>query len=574
MFQGISASPGIAMGKAYLINEDKIDIQKEDAPNSDLEMAKFQEARDNSAQEIQKIKEITFAKMGKEKSDIFEAHLLLLNDPEIIKQTQNLVIKEKVTSLWAIDQISKNFIALFESMDDEYMKERAADIKDVFTRVKRHLLGLKTQDLSLIDQDVILVSHDLTPSQTAIMNKKFVLGFITDVGGKTSHSAIMARTMEIPAVVGVENISQIIKDDDILIFDGSTGDVFINPDDKTIKKYEVLKDSEKKQRKELDELLGQESITLDGHHVEIAGNIGTLHDLDSFEKNDAESVGLYRTEFLFMDRTSMPSEQEQFEAYTKIIKRLDGKQCIIRTLDIGGDKKLDYLDIGQEENPFLGYRAIRICLNQPEIFKPQLRALLRASVFGPIGIMFPMISSLEELLDAKRILQECKDELKLEGSEFSDNILTGMMIEVPSAALMTDILAKHVDFFSIGTNDLTQYSCAVDRMNEKIEKLYNPFHPGLLRLIHMTIKNAKDHNIMPAMCGSMAHIPELVPLFLGMGLHEFSMSPMHVLPTRKLIRSLNYKECTEIVEKVLQCGSAQEVKTSLQDFLRAKNLRE
>jgi phosphotransferase system enzyme I (PtsI) len=561
------------MGKAYVLNNEALQISKGKIQDINLEIEKFSSAIEKAKIEITKIREVTLEKMGSEKAQIFDAHLLLAEDPEIKKQVINKIETEKVNCSWALKEVTDQFINLFNSMEDEYMKERASDIKDVFTRVQFHIAGIQSNDLSLLDKDVIIVAHDLTPSQTAVMNKNHVLGFITEIGGKTSHSAIMARTMEIPAVVGLGEISDKVKNEDFILFDGSSGQVYINPTQEIINEFNQKKKKEAEVKAKLDSLVGQESITLDGHKVEIAGNIGTYNDLDSFEKNDAESVGLYRTEFLFMDRSSMPSEQEQYEAYSKIIKRLNGKRCIIRTLDIGGDKKLDYLDIGEEENPFLGYRAIRVCLKDKDLFKAQLRALLRASVHGPIGIMFPMISSLEELLEAKAVLEECKTELSKENQQYNHEILVGMMIEIPAAAVMTDVLANHVNFFSIGTNDLTQYTCAVDRMNEKIEKLYDPFHPGLLRLIHMTIKNANEKNIMPAMCGSMAHIKELVPLFLGMGLHEFSMSPLHVLPTRELIRALNYQDCKGLVEKIMTCGSAHEVKNTLQNFLKSKNLQ-
>ena len=452
---------------------------------------------------------------------------------------------------------------MFEAMEDAYLKERASDIRDVTSRLLYTLLKKKKISLENLNQPVILIARDLTPSQTASMDRKNVLGFLTDIGGKTSHTAIMARTPEIPAIVGLGNISTKINDGDTIAFDGETGEVAINPTAEEITFFNKRHAAFLAIKKEQEQMIGFPSITLDGTHVELAANIGTPNDLDALNRNDAEAVGLYRTEFLFMDRTSMPTEDEQYHAYAQVIKGLKGKNCIIRTLDIGGDKKLDYLDIGAEANPFLGYRAIRICLREPELFKTQLRALIRASVHGPLSVMFPMISSLEEILAVKKIWTEVTIELDTKKVPFSHNIQLGIMIEIPSAAILSDILADHVDFFSIGTNDLTQYTCAVDRMNEKIEHLYNPYNPGLLRLIHMTIKNARAKNKMVGICGSMAHQKDLVPLFVGMGISELSMSAMHILSTRKIIRGLKKSDCEKLVAEFLKLGTADEVKNLL-----------
>ena len=567
-FEGISASPGIAIGRAFLYdNELNYEIEKREITDFDHEVERLKSSIAEAKEEILSIREKTLEKLGEEKAQIFDAHILLLEDPEILSQVRTMMGTDRVSPEWALNKVTQNFIDIFEAMDDEYMRERASDIRDVFSRVKRHLLGLKNMDLSLLKDEVILIAHDLAPSETATMNKDSVLGFITNIGGKTSHSAIMARTMEIPAVVGVSNITNIVKDDDLVVFDGSEGKIYINPSKDLLKSFEVKKEEFQKQKSELSSFVGVKSQTRDGRLVEVAGNIGQLQDLDSFEKNDAEAVGLYRTEFLFMDRDRMPSEEEQFQVYSKIVKRLNGKECIFRTLDIGGDKKLPYLNVAEEENPFLGYRAIRICLNDIDLFKTQLRAILRTSTMGKIGIMFPMISNLEELLKAKSILEETKSELLSDGHQLSNDIKVGMMIEVPSSALISDILAKHVDFFSIGTNDLTQYTCAVDRMNEKISHLYDPFNPGLLRLIQMVAKASKDHGVKLAMCGSMAHDPLLVPVFLGMGFDELSMSPMHVLPTRKLISELDTSNCRELVSEIMNIGESNKIKETLNKFL-------
>ena len=567
-YEGISASPGVAIGRAFIYdNGHNLEIEKREITNVESEYERLIKAIADSKNEISSIREKTFQKLGEKKAQIFDAHLLLLEDPEILSQVKNMMNTEKVSPEWSLEQVTTNFINIFEAMDDEYMRERAADIRDVFSRVKRHLLGLKNMDLSLLNEEVILIAHDLTPSETATMNKESVLGFVTNIGGKTSHSAIMARTMEIPAVVGVSNITEYVKEDDVIVFDGEEGKVYINPSKELLKEFEQRKLDLEKVKNELNSYVGKKSETLDGIQVEVAGNIGQLQDLDSFEKNDAEAVGLYRTEFLFMDRDQMPSEEEQYQIYSKIVERLNGKECIFRTLDIGGDKKLDYLHVGEEENPFLGYRAIRICLDDRELFKTQLRAILRTSVIGNIGIMFPMISNLDELLAAKEILNEAKAELKARGLEISDDIKIGMMIEIPSSAIISDILAKHVDFFSIGTNDLTQYTCAVDRMNEKISHLYDPYNPGLLRLINMVSKAALENNVKLAMCGSMAHDRLLVPLFVAMGFDELSMSPMHVLPTRKLLSTLDSKKCQDVLSEVMTMGTSKEITQRLESFL-------
>lgn len=565
--EGICASPGIAIGKAFIHSvESEFNIIKDTVECTDSEIERLNFAIEKSRIDIKKVRDLTFEKLGEEKAQIFDAHELLLLDPEMKKQVEGIIRAENICAPWALNSVMTQYHTMFSMMEDEYMKERASDIKDVFSRTLRHLLGKKNQDLSLLDEEVIVVAHDLTPSETATMNKDSVIGFLTNIGGKTSHSAIMARTMEIPAVVGVTNITEIVKDEDFVIFDGTTGKVHINPDEDTLNLYRQKKLELERQKLELEKFKGIVTKTIDGTRVEIAGNIGQLQDVDSLNKNDAEAVGLYRTEFLFMDRHEMPSEQEQFEVYSKVLEGLNGKSCIFRTLDIGGDKNLTYLNVGKEENPFLGYRAIRICLDRVDLFKTQLRAILRASSKGPIGIMFPMISTLSELLKAKEILEECKLELKAEGKEYCTKIKIGMMIEVPSSALMSDIFAKHVDFFSLGTNDLTQYTCAVDRMNERISHLYNPFNSGLLRLINIVAKNATENDVTLCMCGSMAHDPLLVPLFVGMGFNELSMSPMHVLETKKLVSSLNVSECEKLVEEIMQLGDENEIIERLELF--------
>jgi phosphotransferase system enzyme I (PtsI) len=559
MIKGTNASPGIALGKALLLEHRDLNIESTSIDNVELEEKKFKDSIEKSREELIEIKEKALRELGEEKAKIFEAHLMVLEDPELIDATIEKVRTEKINSEYAIYEIRNSFIKMFESIDDEYMRERAADIKDVTDRIIRNILGEENSDLSNLENEIILVCHDLTPSDTATMAKEKVLGFLTNIGGRTSHSAIMARSLEIPAVVGLKNITSKVKNNDFVILDGETGEVIINPDVETKEKYRKLKEDLERKQNELKWLIGKETKTIDDYHVELAGNIGTPNDIDGLLRNDAEGVGLYRTEFLYMNRENFPSEEEQFEAYKKVLEGMAPKPIVIRTLDIGGDKELPYLKMDKEMNPFLGYRAIRLCLDRVDIFKTQLRALLRASVHGNLKIMFPMISSLEELLSAKEILDEVKNELNSEGIGFSKEIQVGMMIEVPSAAIISDILAKHVDFFSIGTNDLIQYTCAVDRMNEKIHHLYNQFNPAVLRLIKLVIDNAHKEGKWVGMCGESAGDKKMIPILLGMGLDEFSMSPISVLPARKLINSLKLKDVQILAEKVLQLGTAKEI---------------
>lgn len=565
-FKGLGASEGIAYAKAYLFVHHDLDVKEYRVENIDLELKKLERAISESTIELERIREITKERIGEESALIFDSHIMLLQDPEWIGQVEHAVKESKICAEAAFVTVSEQFVTLFESMEDEYMRERASDIKDVSQRVISHLLGVKIHDLSLINEDVVIIARDLTPSQTATMNKRYVKGFITDIGGKTSHSAIMARTLSIPAIVGTENSTTTIKEGDAVLMDGETGEYWVNPSELFVQELMQKQKKLDAQREELKKFRGLTSETIDSHVVELAGNIGTPADIDSLLENDAEAVGLYRTEFVFMDRKSMPTEEEQFEAYKKVLEALDGKFCIIRTLDIGGDKKLPYLQVPEEENPFLGYRAIRICLDDTELFKTQLRALLRASVYGNLGIMFPMISSYEEIAQAKVILEECQNELKSKKIAFSNEIKLGVMIEIPSAALMVDQFAELIDFISIGTNDLTQYTCAVDRMNAKIEKLYNPYNPGLLRLIHLAIKEANISGLKSAMCGTMSHMPLLVPFLVGCGLQEFSMSPSHILATRKLVRSLKFTDCQKLAERILECKTSEEVLKELKNF--------
>ncbi|PBF93359.1 phosphoenolpyruvate--protein phosphotransferase [Clostridioides difficile] len=563
-YKGIGASPGVALGKALVVEHSELVIEKKSIDNVEAEIAKLEDAVAVSKEELVKVKEKASEELGAEEAEIFEAHLLVLEDPELIGSAIDKIKTESVNAEYALNEIKEMFVSMFESMDNEYMKERAADIKDVTNRILRHILGIKVVDLSALSEEVVLIAHDLTPSDTATMNKKMVLGFLTDIGGRTSHTAIMSRTLEIAAIVGLNDITSKVKDGDFVVFNGDTGEVIVNPDEETINKYTELKAKYEDERKALQLLKGKPSVTLDGKHVELAGNIGTPNDIEGLIKNDAEGVGLYRTEFLYMDRDSFPTEEIQYEAYKAVLEGMDGKPIVIRTLDIGGDKELSYLSMEPEMNPFLGYRAIRLCLYRKDIFKTQLRALYRASVHGRLRIMFPMISSLEELLQAKEVVKEVLAELDSEGVAYAKDVEIGMMIEVPSAAVISDVLAKHVDFFSIGTNDLIQYTCAVDRMNQKISYLYNQFNPAVLRLIKTVIDNAHKEGKWAGMCGESAGDQKMIPILLGMGLDEFSMSPISILPARKLITSVKESDMKKLADDVFNMGTAEEIKSYIE----------
>ena len=561
--KGIPASPGLAIAKALIVKHVDLNVEATLKNPVNEEIQRFNDAIKSSSEDINQVRNKAVEELGEDKAAIFDAHLMILEDPEMVASTISMIESSKVSAEYAFQSITNQFVQIFESMNNEYMKERAADIKDVSKRVISKLLGQESIDLSKLDSDVILIAHDLTPSETATMDKSKVLGFITEIGGKTSHTAIMARTLEIPAVVGFTGATETIKNGDLVMVNGVTGMININPSQEEINSFTTKQDEYIRYRNDLKEFHGKETLTKDGHHVELAGNIGSAEDLDVLLKNDAEGVGLFRTEFLYMNRDQFPSEEEQFTAYKTILEGMKNKPVVIRTLDIGGDKHLDYLKLNEEMNPFLGYRAIRICLDQPEIFRTQLRALFRASVYGNLRIMFPMISSLEELLEARKVVDSVKAELMNEGVSYSESVQIGMMIEIPSAAIISDILAKHVDFFSIGTNDLIQYSCAVDRMNEKISHLYNPYHPALIRMVKMVIDAGHSEGIWVGMCGEVAGDPTMIPLLLGLGLDEFSMSPISILSSRKIMSELSMEKCRNIATQVMSLSDSDSIKRFL-----------
>jgi len=560
MIKGIAASSGISIAKAMKKEVIEINIEKREISDITAEQNKFQSAIEKSKVEIQDLVKHTKENIGESEAQVFEAHLMILEDPEVAKRVEEKLQNEKLCIEYLYQTITDEFIEMFMQIPDAYLRERAHDLQDVRDRVIRHLMGIETKDFSNLSSETIIIARDLTPSDTASLDKRHAIGFVTEIGGATSHSAIMARTLEIPAVVGTGNILSQVNDGDMIIIDGDSGAVIVNPTDDEIAEYQKLSQERNEFKKELEKLIGQASKSKDGHEVELAANIGSPNDLEGVIKYDSEGVGLYRTEFLYMDNTAWPTEEEQYQAYKKVAEGLEGKPVVIRTLDIGGDKELSYYDLPEEMNPFLGYRAIRLCLDQPNIFKTQLRAIFRASVHGNIRIMFPMISSVEELRAAKKIVAEVKAELKSENIPYDDKTQLGMMIEIPAAAVISDLLAKEVDFFSLGTNDLIQYTTAVDRMNHKISYLYNPFNPAVIRLINTVIKNGHKEGAWVGMCGETAGNPLLVPLFLAMGLDEFSMSPSSILRARHIIQKHSKAELEAKLPEVLSMATAEEIK--------------
>lgn len=560
LINGIAASDGVAIAKAYLLVEPDLSFTNEKVTDTDAEIQKFRNALEASKIELTKIRNNAEKQLGPDKAAIFDAHLLVLDDPELIQPIEDKIANEKVSAPEALDEVTSQFITIFESMDNEYMRERAADIRDVSKRVLAHLLGVELPNPSMIDESVVIVGNDLTPSDTAQLNKEFVQGFVTNIGGRTSHSAIMSRSLEIAAVVGTKSVAKEVKQGDMVIVDGITGDVIVDPTEDELIAYQNKRERFFEDKKELQKLRDAETVTIDGEHAELAANIGTPDDLYGVMENGAEGIGLYRTEFLYMGRDQMPTEDEQFEAYKKVLETMKDKRVVVRTLDIGGDKELPYLNLPKEMNPFLGYRAIRLCLDQQDIFRTQLRALLRASAYGKLNIMFPMVATINEFRDAKAILLEEKENLKNDGHDVSDEIELGIMVEIPSTAALADIFAKEVDFFSIGTNDLIQYTMAADRMSERVSYLYQPYNPAILRLVKQVIEASHKEGKWTGMCGEMAGDETAIPLLLGLGLDEFSMSATSILKARRQINGLSKNEMSELANRAINCATQEEVK--------------
>lgn len=572
--KGIAASDGIAVAPAYLLVEPDLSFSKTSVSDVDAEVARFKKVVEESTKELEKVRDKAKESLGPEEAQVFDAHLLFLSDPEFTGAIETEIKDQKINAEAALDETAQKFITIFEGMtDNAYMQERAADVRDVSKRLMAHLLGKKLPDPAAIDHEVVVVAYDLTPSDTAQLNKKYVKGFVTDVGGRTAHSAIMARSLEIPAVVGTETITKDVKDGDMLIADGLDGDAIINPTDAQIEEYTKKGEAFAKQKEEWKKLKNEPSVTANGKKFIIAANIGTPNDMKGVKENGAEAIGLYRTEFLYMDSKDFPSEEAQFNAYKKVIEDMDGKQTIIRTCDIGGDKHLDYWDLPEEMNPFLGVRAIRLSMQYKDIFRTQLRALLRASAYGPLGIMFPMIGTLAELREAKQILAEEKDKLAKEGVKIGDDLQVGMMIEVPAAAVLADQFAKEVDFFSIGTNDLIQYTMAADRGNDNVSYLYQPYNPSVLRLIKHTIDGAHENGIWCGMCGEAAGDDIMFPILLSMGLDEYSMSATSILRIRSLMKKINTEDIKELANKACFVSeTADENKKLVEETMKKLNI--
>ncbi|HBI8803190.1 TPA: phosphoenolpyruvate--protein phosphotransferase [Staphylococcus aureus] len=569
LIKGIAASDGVAIAKAYLLVEPDLTFDKnEKVTDVEGEVAKFNNAIEASKVELTKIRNNAEVQLGSDKAAIFDAHLLVLDDPELIQPIQDKIKNENANAATALTDVTTQFVTIFESMDNEYMKERAADIRDVSKRVLSHILGIELPNPSMIDESVVIVGNDLTPSDTAQLNKEFVQGFATNIGGRTSHSAIMSRSLEIPAIVGTKSITQEVKQGDMIIVDGLNGDVIVNPTEDELIAYQDKRERYFADKKELQKLRDADTVTVDGVHAELAANIGTPNDLPGVIENGAQGIGLYRTEFLYMGRDQMPTEEEQFEAYKEVLEAMNGKRVVVRTLDIGGDKELSYLNLPEEMNPFLGYRAIRLCLAQQDIFRPQLRALLRASVYGKLNIMFPMVATINEFREAKAILLEEKENLKNEGHDISDDIELGIMVEIPATAALADVFAKEVDFFSIGTNDLIQYTLAADRMSERVSYLYQPYNPSILRLVKQVIEASHKEGKWTGMCGEMAGDETAIPLLLGLGLDEFSMSATSILKARRQINGLSKNEMTELANRAVDCATQEEVIELVNNYVK------
>ncbi|WP_205271838.1 phosphoenolpyruvate--protein phosphotransferase [Lactococcus taiwanensis] len=572
MLKGIAASSGVAVAKAYLLVQPDLSFETKTITDTANEEARLDAALATSQSELQLIKDKAVTTLGEEAASVFDAHMMVLADPDMTAQIKAAINDKKVNAEAALKEVTDMFIGIFEGMtDNAYMQERAADIKDVTKRVLAHLLGVKLPSPALIDEEVIIVAEDLTPSDTAQLDKKYVKAFVTNIGGRTSHSAIMARTLEIPAVLGTNNITELASEGQLLAVSGLTGEVILDPTEEQQSEFHKAGEAYAAQKAEWAALKDAETVTADGRHFELAANIGTPKDVEGVNDNGAEAVGLYRTEFLYMDAQDFPTEDDQYEAYKAVLEGMNGKPVVVRTMDIGGDKTLPYFDLPKEMNPFLGWRALRISLSTAGdgMFRTQLRALLRASVHGKLRIMFPMVALLTEFRAAKKIYEEEKAKLIAEGVPVAEGIEVGIMIEIPAAAMLADQFAKEVDFFSIGTNDLIQYTMAADRMNEQVSYLYQPYNPSILRLINNVIKAAHAEGKWAGMCGEMAGDQTAVPLLMGMGLDEFSMSATSVLQTRSLMKRLDSKKMEELANKALsECATMEEVVTLVEEYTK------
>lgn len=570
MYKGTNASAGIGIGKAAIIKEVEMVIRADKVSDTAAEVERFRGALAGTMAQTEELARELATKVGEKEAEIMQGHLMLLSDPMLTGEIENVITGDGVCGEFAIETVCCMYADMFASMDDELMQQRATDMRDIKTRMQQSLLGIKPVDISALPEGSIIVARDLTPSMTAGINPAHVTGIVTELGGKTSHSAILARALEIPAVVALSGIMDQVSDGDAMVLDGSTGEVIIKPEEAVLEAYREKRDVFLKEKKELEHYIGQATITKDGVSVELVGNIGKPEDADKVLQYDGEGVGLFRTEFLFMDRSCMPTEEEQFEAYKSVAQAMHGKPVIIRTLDIGGDKEIPYMGLEKDENPFLGYRAIRFCLDRKDdIYKPQLRALLRASAFGEIKIMIPMVTCIEEYREAKALIEELKHELDEKGIGYNKEIPVGIMVETAAASLIADIFAKEVDFFSIGTNDLTQYTMSVDRGNDKVSYLYSTFNPAVLRSIKRIIECGRAEGIMVGMCGEAASDPMMIPLLLAFGLNEFSMSASAILKARKMITGYSVSELQSIADKAMSFATTKEVEDYMESFVNS-----
>ncbi|MEY8356053.1 phosphoenolpyruvate--protein phosphotransferase [Lachnospiraceae bacterium 54-53] len=568
MLKGTSASAGIGIGKAVVVEETELKIKRETIVDSETEKARFKAAVEQAMEETAALAKDLAAKVGGKEAEILNGHLLLFSDPMLTGEIENSIAEEKVNSEYAVEKVCNTYSDMFASMGDELMQQRATDMHDIKTRIQKILMGVNSVDISSLPEGSVIAAKDLTPSMTAGIDPKKVTGIVTELGGKTSHSAILARALEIPAVVALEGFLDQVTDGEDIVLDGSKGIVIVNPDQSVKEEYAAKREAFLKEKKELEQYIGKPTVTKDGTSIELVANIGRPEDVEKVLHYDGEGIGLFRTEFLFMDRTSMPTEEEQFEAYRKVTVALNGKPVIIRTLDIGGDKEIPYMGLEKDENPFLGYRAIRFCLDRKEdVYKPQLRALLRASAFGNIRIMVPMVTCLEEYREARALIEEVKKELDEKGISYKKDIQVGIMVETAAASLMADAFAREVDFFSIGTNDLTQYTMSVDRGNDKVSYLYSPLNPAVLRSIRHIIECGRREGIMVGMCGEAASDPMLIPLLLAFGLNEFSMSASAILNARKLITGYSIEELQAVAEKAMTFVTVKEVEEYMKEFI-------
>lgn len=570
MYKGTSASSGIGIGPAVIVEEAELVIKREAVADAAAEVERFKGALDQTMKDTETLAADLATRVGKKEAEILQGHLMLLMDPMLTGEIENTIIGEGICSEYAIEQVCSMYASVFAAMEDELMQQRATDMNDIKTRMQRVLLGIQSVDIASLPAGSILVAKDLTPSMTAGINPANVAGIVTELGGKTSHSAILARALEIPAVVAVNDFLNQVKNGDQVVLDGSEGVVYVNPDADVAAEYAEKREKFLKEKKELEQYIGKPTITKDGVTVELVANIGKPEDVEKVLQYDGEGVGLFRTEFLFMDRNTMPTEDEQYEAYKSVAQALKDKPVIIRTLDIGGDKEIPYMGLQKDENPFLGYRAIRFCLDRKDdIYRPQLRALLRASAYGNIKIMIPLVTCIDEYREAKALIEEIKAELDEKGIAYNKDIQVGIMVETAAASLIADIFAKEADFFSIGTNDLTQYTMSVDRGNDKVSYLYSTFNPAVLRSIKRIITCGREEGIMVGMCGEAASDPMMIPLLLAFGLNEFSMSASAILYSRKLITNFSVEELQAVADKAMSFATTKEVEDYMRAFVAA-----